>query len=202
MSLLSSNLSLGLTPPLLPPSLRVHSSLRLRDEHLAPYSFHSHGRIFIPTNSRNAVIAQLRELVSPPRYIFLSSRHRETSLPTISFPELTSVPNLETKLQPFLISDLVTTFRLSLSSTCKIRSRDSIETLRLTKFANFYPEIKLLSSPDSILFHGRLLFYYLNSNGNFSKSATLNRSQLQRGKNKKRKVSLLPEANFKTLKGR
>lgn len=154
MSLLSSNLSLGLTPPLLPPSLRVHSSLdpRLRDEHLAPYSFHSHGRIFIPTNSRNAVIAQLRELVSPPRYIFLSSRHRETSfLPTISFPELTSVPNLETKLQPFLISDLVTTFRLSLSSTCKIRSRDSIETLRLDEIRQFLTRDKIPIFPHPLV---------------------------------------------------
>lgn len=71
LSPLSSNLSLGLTPL---PCLRVHSSLdpRLRDEQLVPRSFHSHSRIFIPTNNRNAVIAQLRELVSPPAlYFFL-----------------------------------------------------------------------------------------------------------------------------------
>lgn len=79
LSPLSSNLSLGLTPL---PCLRVHSSLdpRLRDEQLVPRSFHSHSRIFIPTNNRNAVIAQLKELVSPLRYIsFFSPPQNEPS---------------------------------------------------------------------------------------------------------------------------
>lgn len=87
LSMLSSNPSLGLTlPPL--PFPRVHSSLdqRLRDEHLVPRSFHSHSRIFIPTNSRNAVIAQLRELVSPPRYFFLlaTAKRAFTRFPSLN----------------------------------------------------------------------------------------------------------------------
>lgn len=70
------------------PFPRVHSSLdqRLRDEHLVPRSFHSHSRIFIPTNSRNAVIAQLRELVSPPRYFFLlaTAKRAFTRFPSLN----------------------------------------------------------------------------------------------------------------------
>lgn len=74
------------SPPL--PFPRVHSSLdqRLRDEHLVPRSFHSHSRIFIPTNNRNAVIAQLRELVSPPRYFFLlaTAKRAFTRFPSLN----------------------------------------------------------------------------------------------------------------------